>query len=240
MQNLSTENLRQLARLKQKKFRLEYGKVIVEGRRTLEQLATWGIFPLEVYLAPGEAVMQAEQIYTVSPQAIARLCDSENPAGIAGLFRLPAPRQIDFTQAFYLEEISDPGNLGTIFRTAAAFKIQCLILSPRCCEISAPKVIRASLGAVFKVPFFYLEPQELPRLNCEIYALDMAGDTEISAFSSPTKHLIALGSEAHGISDILSGLCRQKLRIRMPGEMESLNAALSFAIAAYAVSGKRG
>jgi len=238
MENLSSEKLRFLAKLKQKKFRLAEGLVIAEGQRTLEQLAEWGHFPQELYLLHDSSALKAEKYFRLNPQAMARICESENPSGIAGLFRIPLPRQTEFRQAFYLESISDPGNLGTIFRTAAAFGVQCLVLSGNCCETGSPKVIRASLGAVYEVPFFYREPEELPGMNCEVFGLDMHGREILDGFSFPGKHLIALGNEAHGLSEKILKLCRETISIPMPGKMESLNAAVSFAIAAYCLSGR--
>ena len=122
---MSNEHLRYLSKLKQKKFRLQEGLVIVEGKRTLEQLFAWSIKPLELYLVEGEPTVSAAISYTVSEQGMKRLCDSEQPQKIAGLFSLPKPRKIAFKKAFYLDDISDPGNLGTIFRIAAAFNIDC-------------------------------------------------------------------------------------------------------------------
>jgi TrmH family RNA methyltransferase len=236
MENLSSERLRFLVRLKQKKFRLAEGMVIVEGQRTLEQLSEWGLFPKELYLQQDSSVLKAGKYFHLSPQAMARICESENPAGIAGLFDVPMPRQIDFRQAFYLEQISDPGNLGTIFRTAAAFGVESLIMSPSCCEISTPKVIRASLGAVYRVPFFYQEPGDLVDLKAELVYLDMDGTISIADFRPTGKSIIAIGNEAHGLSQILKNRAKAGLNIPMPGNMESLNAAISFAIAAYCLS----
>ena len=233
MQHLSNEKLRQLARLKQKKYRLAENLVLVEGQRTLTQLAQWGIKPQELYLVDASAALAEKNSYLLSPQAMQRICSSETAAGIAALYPLPKPVHQEFETAFYLEDLSDPGNLGTIFRTAAALNLEYLILSPGCCEISSPKVIRASLGAVYKVPFRYATAGELLRLPAKIYRLDMDGETEISAFKASGKTVIAIGNEAHGISPLLKENCPHSLRIGMVGQMESLNAAVCFAIAAY-------
>ena len=235
MQNLSKEKLRSLAKLKQKKQRLSEGLVIVEGQRILDQLAEWNIHPQELYVSSNETRFQAPAVYSVSESAMERLCDSETPPQMAGLFSLPQPRKQDFSLAFYLEEISDPGNLGTIFRSAAAFNVECLILSPKCCEISSPKVIRASLGAVYKVPFFYSEPEDLEVLQAQLLYLDMDGKTELSDFKPKGKTILAIGNEAHGISQTLKAISQGSLKIYMPGSMESLNAAVSFAITAYSL-----
>lgn len=236
---LSNERLRYLAKLKLKKYRQEEELVIVEGRRTLEQLLSWGIKPKELYVTDEEPTVWSEIIYQTNQQSMQRICDSENPPSIAGLFPLPKAQKIAFQKAFYLDDISDPGNLGTIFRIAAAFNIDCLILSPYTCEISSPKVIRASLGAVYKVPFYYCPAENLPELQAHIFALDAKGKLPIKDFQPPSEsYLVALGNEAKGLSSSLLKSAKEVLCIPMPGEMESLNVSVSAAILAYALSDK--
>ncbi len=234
---LSNERLRYLAKLKQKKYRLQEELVIVEGKRTLAQLFTWGIKPRELYLVEGEPTVSAEIIYTVSEQGMKRLCDSEQPQNIAGLFSLPKPRKTAFQKAFYLDDISDPGNLGTIFRIAAAFNIDCLILSPDSCEVSSPKVIRASLGAVYQVPFIFCKAENLQKLKASVFALDMQGKIPLANFTPPAEpFIVALGNETKGLSEEVLQIAKKIISIPMPGKMESLNVSASAAILAYILS----
>lgn len=234
---LPTERLRFLAKLTQKKHRLAENLVVVEGLRVLRQLISWGIKPLELYSTEETTDLGIEPAYLLGKTAMQRICDSEAPPSVAGLFSLPAQRKVIFSKAFYLEGISDPGNMGTIFRSAAAFGIDCLILSPQCCEISSPKVIRASLGAVFKVPYFVCPVADLPHLKADIFTLDMNGSVKLAKFTPPAKpYILGLGSEAHGLSEELKGFANGVISIPMRGEMESLNAAITFAIAAYAIT----
>ena len=234
---LSLQRIKSLAKLKQKKYRLSEKQVIVECRRTLEQLASWGILAQELYLGEDALPLPAYKTYSISSQALERICDSEHPAGLAGLFPLPQPREMDFSSAFYLDSIGDPGNMGTIFRIAAAFGIQCLLLSPECCEVSSPKVIRASLGAVYKVPYQICPLDKLKSTSAKLIALDMAGSTELKDFCwRDTRFIIVLGSEAHGINPEIRALADSAVRIGMPGEMESLNVAVCAGIAAYQIT----
>ncbi len=234
---LSNERLRYLAKLKQKKYRLQEELVIVEGKRTLAQLFTWEIKPRELYLVEGEPTVSAEIIYTVSEQGMKRLCDSEQPQNIAGLFSLPKPRKTAFQKAFYLDDISDPGNLGTIFRIAAAFNIDCLILSPDSCEVSSPKVIRTSLGAVYQVPFIFCKAENLQKLKASVFALDMQGKIPLANFTPPAEpFIVALGNETKGLSEEVLQIAKKIISIPMPGKMESLNVSASAAVLAYILS----
>jgi len=234
---LSNERLHYLAKLKQKKYRLQEELVIVEGKKTLTQLSAWGIKPRELYLVEGEPTFSPEISYTVSEQGMKRLCASEQPQKIAGLFSLPKPRKIAFQKAFYLDKISDPGNLGTIFRIAAAFNVDCLVLSPESCEVSSPKVIRASLGAVYQVPFFFYKAENLQELKTSVFALEMQGEIPLAIFIPPSEpFIVALGNETKGLSEDILQLAKKIISIPMPGKMESLNVSAAAAILAYSLS----
>lgn len=234
---LSKQQIRDLAKLKLKKNRISEKQVVVEGRRSLEQLGQWGIFAQELYVVAPERPIKATTVFSTSAEGMWRICDSEHPPALAGLFALPEAQEISFQTAFYLDGISDPGNMGTIFRIAAAFGIETILLSPHCCEVSSPKVIRASLGAVYHVPFRICTHEDLKNSEAEIVVLDMQGSTILKDFVPKTKPIIvALGSEAHGLSPELKELAERSVRISMPGKMESLNAAVCAGIVAYRVS----
>ena len=232
----SKNKARELSKLKQKKQRLSDGKVVVEGLRTLEQLREWGISPLEQYHSGGESpVWAGVPAYELRDWELARICDSEHPQGVAALFELPRERAVKFQRAFYLDGISDPGNLGAIFRIAAAFALDALLLSPDCVEVSSPKVIRASLGSVFKVPFQILGTEQLRSLKADLILTDAASGEALRAFtpSADQPAVIVLGSEARGIRDGIKALAGKTLRIEMGEGMESLNVAVSAGIIAH-------
>jgi TrmH family RNA methyltransferase len=166
-----------------------------------------------------------------------RICDSDSPPQIAGLYSIPNETISEFRSAFYLDGISDPGNMGTIFRIAAAFGIECILISPSCCEVASPKVIRSSLGAVYKVPFRTCAATELKAMDTKVIALDMAGKQFLHDYSPDDKPFVmAIGSEAHGLSQDVTAIATLSLRIEMQGDMESLNAAVCAGICAYQIS----
>ncbi len=238
-QSMSKAKISELAKLKQKKFRLEKNLVVLEGHRLLSQLSDYGIKPLELFYQKERPTLwpriPANQLTALQ---FSRICQTEHPADLAALFRLPASRKIKFHRALYLDQISDPGNLGTIFRTAAAFGVDCILLSEDSCEISNPKVIRASLGAVYQVPFCHLKIDELMVQKAALIAIDMAGEKTLGQYiPSDEAEIYVLGSEAHGIDPALLEHIDQRLRIPMRGKMESLNLAISAAIVCYEIWG---
>ena len=231
---LSKARITELAKLKQKKYRLETGRVVIEGYRLITQLASWGIKPLELYGEEPCPEQQDISHYALRPGDMERICSSEHPPEMAGLFPLPQPRRVAYQTAFYLEDISDPGNLGTIFRIASAFGIDSLLLSPNCCELSSPKVIRASLGAVYSVPYQIGDLDEILAPNSCLTVLVIDGNTELHEFCPPSYPCVcAIGNEAHGLSLGTRAKASSTLRINMAGGMESLNAAICAGIVAY-------
>jgi RNA methyltransferase, TrmH family len=228
-QQISKNHLQEIAKLRQKKHRLETRKVVVEGVRTLEQIREYGIRPLEQYIAiDKDAIWSDVPAYSLQDGDFGRLCDSETPSGIAALFDLPAERGTEFNLAFYLDGIADPGNLGTIFRIAAAFDLGQLLLSPDCVEVSSPKVIRASMGSVFLIPYQTMEYQQLLDIDARIICTDMNQGMSLTKFPerSSDNQVIVIGSEARGITEAIKTASQEFLHIPISPRMESLNAAI--------------
>ncbi len=236
---LSRARIGFLAKLKQKKFRQAEGLVVLEGMRLISQLAAYGILPLELYETRNTLPDLGDVLrYSVKRADLDRICDSEHPAAVAALYPIPRAGAIDnFRKAFYFQEISDPGNLGTIFRSAEAFGVDLILLSPNSCEVASPKVIRASLGACYRLPFAYLSIDKALDLGACNIALDMGGDISLKEFQLGTEpHIFYFGSEAHGLSPEIRGKIKNSISIPMQGEMESVNLAISASILAYQLS----
>lgn len=136
-----------------------------------------------------------------------------------------------------VESIQDPGNLGTIFRTAEAAGVHTLIIGGASCDCYNPKVVRATMGAIFRLPFFYTDNLErimhtLKEQGVTIYGAHLMGGNLYDAdFTGPTAFLV--GNEGNGLSEAVSHAADRLLRIPMKGKTESLNAAVSSAILSY-------
>lgn len=139
-----------------------------------------------------------------------------------------------------LEDIQDPGNMGTILRTAEGAGMSGVILSKGCVDIFNPKVVRSTMGALFRVPFFVCEDivsriKELQEQGFSFYAAHLQGQEDFTRVSYQGKLGILIGNEAKGLSREMSELADVKVKIPMEGELESLNAAVSAALFAYEV-----
>lgn len=240
MDKLSKNRIGELAKLTLKKHRQAEALVVVDGRRVLEQMASEGIMPIEIYTISGEAVpasLLGCPAFTVDEQAMRRICDSEHPQSIAGLFDLPKPREVSVHRALYLDGISDPGNMGTIFRLASAFAWDSVLLSSDCVELGSPKVIRASLGSVYTVPWQVMDYAQLKASGWLVISTDMRQGTALDAWQVPQQSgwVMVIGSEAHGVSKQVQSLTSEYIHIRMAGAMESLNASVAAGIISHHV-----
>ncbi|MCB5260788.1 MAG: RNA methyltransferase [Candidatus Cloacimonetes bacterium] len=241
IERISKAKIAELAKLKHKKYRTEYKRVVVEGFRLIKQLNEFGIKPLELYSTSLESHPDlCSKQSLCRPQDLKRICNSDHPADLAALYPTPATSSKPFKRALYLDCVSDPGNLGTIFRAVSTFGINAVLLSKDSCEIANPKVIRASMGAVYTTNWQYLDYAELLNFQCRKVVLDMQGKTALPQYCpTPEPEIYIFGSEAHGISDLLKANADESIFIPMQGKMESLNLAMSVAILCYHLFTKR-
>ncbi len=238
--NLSVNRTAELSKLKMKKFRDEKGMLVLEGKRLIGQLLSYGIKPLEILIRDAAQMppgLDGIPVFRTDERGMKRICDTDHPQAIAGLFPVPKERKVDFRWAFYLDGISDPGNMGTIFRIAAAFGFDSILLSPDCVEISSPKVVRSSLGAVYSVPFRVLGLDDLTKLDCEIYATSASEGEYLHELKidAEDRGVVIIGSEAHGVRPEAHKAANRSLRVDMLPGMESLNAAVAAGIIAHQI-----
>jgi TrmH family RNA methyltransferase len=139
-----------------------------------------------------------------------------------------------------LEDIQDPGNLGTMVRTAEAAGIDGIIMSKGCTDIFSPKVTRATMGAIFRVPFIYTDdlPGTLDVLKADgtaVYAAYLRNGTDYRKVHFTNRAAILIGNEGNGLSDEAVSHASENVFIPMAGEVESLNAAVAAAILMYSL-----
>lgn len=247
MEYITKNALRDLLLLSKKKHRMEQGRTIIEGFRLIDEALQSSIVIEEVFFTEkslnklGGSVpekFQPYQVTMIKPDDLARIADTENPQGIAAVIRVPVTHAsliaIKHETVLYLDRISDPGNLGTIFRTAQWFGIKDVILSEDCADAYNAKVIRSSMGAVFFLNF-YRDPagRALNMLKEQGYtaiAAHLTGNPVYQLSRGTNKTVAVIGSEAHGVHENLLSQCDQCIVIPQYGGGESLNAAVSAGI----------
>lgn len=203
----------------------------------------------EVYLSEGfQSQDLADKLVrtgyeTVSDNVFAKMSDTRSPQGILAVIEQP---QYELNQLLntanplflILEDLQDPGNLGTILRTGEGAGITGVIMSEHTVDIFNPKVIRSTMGSIYRVPFLYeadlpVTIRKLHAAGVKSYAAHLKGETyyDSISFQGPTAFLI--GNEGKGLSKELSKAASGYLKIPMEGELESLNASVAAALLMY-------
>jgi len=180
----------------------------------------------------------------VESRLLQSLSETETPQGVLAvlqLTQLPIPNSLDFI--LIPDQIRDPGNLGTLLRTAAATGVQAVLLPPETTDAFAPKVVRAAMGAHFRLPIHAMKWDEIEQIsksaNVQVFLADMEGT---SCWGTDLRQPLALiiGGEAEGASEKARKLANGQISIPMVGKMESLNAAVAGSVLMFEVVRQRG
>lgn len=235
--SLSHPLIKHLVRLReQRPYRKEQGTLLIQGHKMVAEVSqTAQVLRLLVtdptFLIPG-----VEEALLVSEAVMEKIAGVAQPEGIAAEIIAPVNASLkNFSRILVLDGIADPGNLGTLLRTALALGWQGAYLLENCCDPYNDKALRAAMGATFRLP---LSQGTLAELQLEMKAFQgtrLFADTKgtpLNSYAPPQTLVLILGSESHGVSPS----CREwaaPITIPMPGEMESLNVATAGAILMY-------
>lgn len=235
------------------KERREANAFVVEGVRLVEEAETGrfaGRFRFVLYddSLNDRGRSQVERLKSrgvdiemVSEDLMKSLSETETPQGILAVLqfsKLPITNSLNFV--LILDQIRDPGNLGTLLRTAAATGVQAVLLPPETTDTFAPKVVRSGMGAHFRLPIQTMEWNEIREQTkgLQVYLADMDGQ---SCWETDLRKPLALiiGGEAEGASDEARKLATQKISIPMSGNVESLNAGVAGSVLMFEVVRQR-
>jgi len=223
--------------------RRETGLFVAEGVRLvseippelLEEVLVSGSAPAGI--SPDEGRTEV-----VEPTLFQQLSDTVHPQGILAVVRKPCWKESEALdkktgKILLLDGVRDPGNLGTMIRTAEAAGVRAVYMSPDCVDLFNPKVIRSTMGSIFRVPVFSAPLpeviQKLQQRGIRVYATALSA---VKSFRDADLEQagIVIGSEANGISREVAGCVQECIKIPMAGQVESLNAAVSAAILMFA------
>ncbi len=222
-----------------RKFRREQGLVPGEGPKLLEEAVKAGIPVKVVVSAPGEDFLCPEGARRVEMprELLDSLCDTKTPQGVLFLAQMPdttPPRPLSGGRYLVLDGVQDPGNVGTIWRTADAFGADGLILVNGCADPFSPKTVRATMGACFRLPVYEIQAEELPGLMVDsglpLYATALREDTVDIKAAKLHRCAVIIGSEGRGVSEKLLQVSTRTVKIPMRERCESLNAAVAAAV----------
>jgi len=242
----------QYVRALQSKARLrrDERKLALEGRRLIADALASGGRPLLALYAPGRAdyalIAQLQQrrcaLHQVKADLLRQISATKQPSGIVAVFALPKPPiPQPVGRVLVLDAISDPGNLGTILRSAAAAGIELAILAAGTVDPYNDKVLRAGMGAHFRLPIVEAGWRDIAAYcrNMAVYAASASGDCRYSAVDWRGDWALVLGSEAAGLSDSAQRLAQRRISIPMAAQAESLNVASAAAVLLFEAQRQR-
>ena len=239
---MSQSKAKLFASLLHKKYRYKEGLFLAEGEKCVQEahLAGWScvaVIQREDSFLP-EDFFPAAPRYTATAEQFGRLTDQVQPEGLLAVLVLPGlPKEETPVEgpALLLDGLQDPGNVGAIFRVADWFGRRKIILGPGTVDPFHPKVVRSSMGSIFRMSLSQADNQELlaEQVRGTIWLADLEGETLGEAVPAPGD-LLVIGNEARGLSSAWQAVPAAR-RIRIPGggQTESLNAAVACGILLY-------
>ncbi len=252
IQSSQNEKYKHFKALKQKKERISSGQYTVEGVKSVMDAISakadiLSILVSKEFHSKNSFEYPKINIYIISDKLFPALSTTETPSGIIAVIKIKEKSEIslDTNKPYiYCDNIRDPGNLGTIIRTADAAGFGGIMLSPDSVEIYNPKTVRSSMGSFFHLPIYedvkYSEISQFKAQGFSIVCSLLDNDTIDYTLSDMKKPLIlVIGNEANGISEEMKLLADEKVKIPIDGKAESLNAGVAAAILMYEVNRQR-
>lgn len=238
------EKIKTLKKLIGKKsVRDEMGLFVLEGERAVRDALSLGAEIESLFLREGTTLsFEGDMnIYEVAKSLFDSVADTMTPQGVIAVAKMKSCTLSDIRPGavIFCENLSDPGNLGTVIRTAAAVGAGGVILSEGCVDLYNPKVVRATMSSLFLVPVIKGAKVketfgELKGMGYRIFGTALAEDSlDLYEETLPERSVLVIGNEGNGMSDEALSLCDRRVIIPMPGGAESLNASVAASLLLY-------
>jgi len=245
----SDRRIKEIVSLKRRKGRDEHDSYIIEGIRSVESAVDAGVPLLDVYYTD-DVSAEARLLKAfrgsnvegsvVSQRVMAKMSDTSSPSGVLAVARFPEPTLeciACMKKVLVLDGVQDPGNVGTLIRTAAWFGVEAVVSGPGTADFFAPKTVRSSMGGLWDVVLEHVTYlpgfiATIVRAGVDVRIADMHGPS-VQEWKASTRSMIVIGSEAHGVSEAVRTAASGTISI--PGAdgkkaVESLNAAVAGSI----------
>ena len=236
--SLENEKIKNLAKLQKKKFRDETSTYLIEGEHLVEE-AYKNEKIIEIIQEKGEKSYPGIETIEVTHEIMKKISTLEDPPKIMALCKKEETNEIKGEKILYLEEIQDPGNLGTIIRSSLSFNVDTIVLSPNCVDLYNPKVLRGTQGMILHINITTKKEEELleyaKRKEIPLYATSVIEGTEAKNLTQEEKekYCLIMGNEGSGLRKELLEKCDKKLYIKMNEKVESLNVGVATSILLY-------
>ena len=228
---------------KDRSYRKLHNEFLCDGEKLFFEAINCGVDIEAVFISPESDITIPNYIsaYEISDDIMDSISPLKNPQDIIFVCKMPKKTSPDYSNGTHilLDCVQDPGNVGTIIRSADAFGIDSIILTGSCADPYNPKTIRASMGAVFRQKFAFKSPEELSNINAKFIGTASKNDISPLYSANLKDSIIVLGNEGQGISGAVQALCGDFITIPLAPDSESLNVAIAASIVMYELSKDR-
>lgn len=232
-----------------KKFREKEGQFLLEGYRYIKTALELGHVCRGLFVSSDDekisALMGAFPLYRIEENLFRELSQTETTQGVIGIFDMPASSDLsdisDQGQILYLDRIQDPGNMGTMIRTADAAGIKTICLGKGCVDVYNDKTIRSAAGSILNVSFCMVSDvvQALDQIKALGFTIVVTALEDSEAYDAVDlygdKNCLVIGNEANGVQDLIKAIADVRVKIPIDGLAESLNAAIAAGIMMYKI-----
>lgn len=235
--SLDNKKVKLIKELNERKNRLKYGFFVVFGEHLVEEAIKSG-FIFEIYILEGEEFQAPKDVlvYYLTREVMKKICPLSSIPSVLGVCKINNKNEIKGDHILILEDIQDPGNLGTIIRTSCAFSVDTIILSPNTVDIYNDKVIRSTQGMIFNVNYVVMDVKKailyLKEKNYSIYGTDVLKGEDARNVNA-SRYALIMGNEGQGVREETKKMCDKFLYIKMNNKCESLNVSVATSILLY-------
>jgi len=233
--SLDNQYVKRITSLHKKKYRDEYKEFFIEGLKTIKEAIKYNQIIKNIFYCPEMIEYSLEfPAIKVTKDVISKMADTTTPQGIIAVCEISEAEIKKRDKLIFLDRVQDPGNVGTIIRTADAFGFDGVLLSKGCADIYSPKVVRSTMGSMFHIPVKQnVSIKYLKDINNKIYSSSLDTKNFLDEISITTPFVLVIGNEGQGISDEVKNITDEFVKINMTGNAESLNASIASGILMY-------
>jgi len=248
MQTLSKNKISHIVSLQQKKYREEFQEFLVEGKKSVEEFLKSGFELKALIIAEGGIInvdnVASDLLFIASEKERAKVSSLSSAPDVMAVFKIPSPKELSWQDTFslVLDGVRDPGNMGTIIRTADWFGIKNIICSNDSVECYNSKVVQATMGSLARVNVFYVELIDILKKANELSDFTILGafmnGQNVKNYVFGGKGFLVMGNESEGIRKEIEPFISQKISIAKTSSSnaESLNVSVATAILCHALT----
>ena len=235
--SLDNDRIKNYIKLKERKNRKKNGEFLIEGMHLVLEACKKGVVK-EIILEENTSFITDLPTIYVSKEIINKISELDTPSNIMAVCTM-MDEEIKGSRLLLLDDIQDPGNLGTIIRSAMAFNVDTIILSPNTVDLYNSKVVRATQGMIFHINIVIKDLKEviteLKKKKIPIYGtrVDSGTDVRVLRDEKIDKYALIMGNEGNGVSTEILDMCDEYLYIKMNEKVESLNVGVATSILLY-------